>query len=198
MNDHRSDSALTDAALDREIEIALAVDPSPDFEARVRMRVASEPVPAPFWLSWKFMTAGATVAAIVVAAVVLRPHEKTVVAPVPQTAASRAAQAAEPVAQTVSPVAQASRPANAWPKSHATIVGRPGNVTGAEILLDPAETRALRRLIAGARDGRIDLEPVLRASTPTAMDLPPIGVIDIPSITIDPIAPGAGEEGVWQ
>jgi len=67
-----------------------------------------------------------------------------------------------------------------------------------EVLIDARESAALRALIAGARDGRVDLEPVLRASTPTAMDLPPIGAIDIPFLTIDPITPGTGEEGVRQ
>ena len=34
---------LTDSALDREIQAALAVHPSPEFLARVRQRVAAEP-----------------------------------------------------------------------------------------------------------------------------------------------------------
>ena len=67
-----------------------------------------------------------------------------------------------------------------------------------EVLIDAREASALRALILGTRDGRVDLEPVLRASTPSAMDLPPIGAIDIPVITIDPITPGTGEEGVRQ
>src|SRR2546430_12563369 len=37
------------------------------------------------------------------------------------------------------------------------------------VLIDARESAALRALIVGARDGRVDLEPVLRASTPTAM-----------------------------
>ena len=42
MDDRRSADALIDAALDRELEAALAVDPSPEFTARVRTRVRSE------------------------------------------------------------------------------------------------------------------------------------------------------------
>jgi hypothetical protein len=67
-----------------------------------------------------------------------------------------------------------------------------------EVLIDPRESAALLALILGARDGRVDLAPILRASTPMPMDLPPVGVIDIPFLTIDPIAPGTGEEGVRQ
>jgi hypothetical protein len=42
MHDPRDEGPLTDAALDRAIEQALAVDPSPAFVARVRHRVSSE------------------------------------------------------------------------------------------------------------------------------------------------------------
>jgi hypothetical protein len=65
------------------------------------------------------------------------------------------------------------------------------------VLLDPRESIALRNLIAGVRSGRLDLTPVLGASTPTAMDLPPVQDIDIPVITIEPLAP-MGAEGVRQ
>ena len=64
-----------------------------------------------------------------------------------------------------------------------------------ELLLDPAETRALRRLIAAAGDGTLDLSPALRATTPTVMDLAPIDAIVIAPLTIDPLTP-SGEEGV--
>ena len=46
--DHRQDDPLTDSSLDREIQSALAVDPSPEFLARVRTRVASE-LPGRAW-----------------------------------------------------------------------------------------------------------------------------------------------------
>jgi hypothetical protein len=42
MHDPRDEGPLSDAALDRAIEQALAVEPSPAFAARVRSRVASE------------------------------------------------------------------------------------------------------------------------------------------------------------
>ena len=73
-----------------------------------------------------------------------------------------------------------------------------GESTEPEILIDPREAAALRALIYGARDGRIDLVPVLNASQPAVMELPPVVDIHIPEITIDPIAPGAGEQGVRQ
>jgi hypothetical protein len=67
-----------------------------------------------------------------------------------------------------------------------------------EILIDVREAAALQRLITGVRDGRVDLSPVLHASTPEAMNLPPIDNIVIPPITIEPLAPQPGAEGVRQ
>jgi hypothetical protein len=55
-------------ALDRELTAALAVDPSPEFVARVRARIAREPAPS----SWRMprMTLAAGALAVVVVAVV--------------------------------------------------------------------------------------------------------------------------------
>jgi hypothetical protein len=56
-----------------------------------------------------------------------------------------------------------------------------------EVLLEPAETRALRALIAGVRDGRIDLAPVAHATTPDVMELEPIHDLVIAPIVITPV-----------
>ena len=53
---------VKDAALEREIERALAVDPSPEFLVRVRARIADEPAPASRGFGWLFAGV-ATVAA---------------------------------------------------------------------------------------------------------------------------------------
>ena len=42
-----------DPALEREIEAALAVDPSPELVAKIRARVANEPAPASWWCAWQ-------------------------------------------------------------------------------------------------------------------------------------------------
>jgi hypothetical protein len=57
-----------------------------------------------------------------------------------------------------------------------------------EVLLAPDETRALHALIAGVRDGRIDLRPVATAAPPPdVMDLAPIEPLAIPPIVIAPV-----------
>ncbi len=57
--------------IDRELQAALDVDPSPEFVARVRMRIASEPPPRRWGFAWMVVAAGAA-AAVVVAVVVTR------------------------------------------------------------------------------------------------------------------------------
>ena len=69
MDDRIGPEPLTDAALDRALAEALDVRPSPEFLARVRMRVAEEPVPA---FRLKPGVLGALAALIVIAAVLWR------------------------------------------------------------------------------------------------------------------------------
>jgi hypothetical protein len=64
------DDALNDAALDRELRGALSVDPSPEFVARVRMRIANEPARMPRRAPWLF--AVSAIAIVVVAAIVVQ------------------------------------------------------------------------------------------------------------------------------
>ena len=72
MDGHRHADPLTDeSSLDREIESMMAVEPSPQFVARVRARVAQEPEPGRWRASWLFAPAGAV--AIVIVAVIAWP-----------------------------------------------------------------------------------------------------------------------------
>jgi hypothetical protein len=73
---------------------------------------------------------------------------------------------------------------------------RTGPPAEPEILLDPAETQALRRLIAGVHDGRIDLTAAQNSVSPAPIELEPVTDIVIAPITIEPVAPLPGAEGV--
>jgi len=65
---------LSDSQLDRELESALGVEPSPEFLARVRTRVAAEPAPELWRLAirrWSFEPlVGVALAGIVLAVIV--------------------------------------------------------------------------------------------------------------------------------
>lgn len=190
-----------DVALNRELTRALAIDPSPEFVARVRQRIAHEPVPSPWGLSrftWRFAVAGA-MAAVVIAIVVSR------TAPSKPTAIEKPVLAARtlPGAGTLPAgvVAELAPPPRALPTETAVAQAfRPAkkNVAQAfraailqpEILIDRRQAVAFRNLIAGLRDGRID-----PASLPADVDTS--AQITIPPITIAPVT-ASSSEGVRQ
>jgi hypothetical protein len=197
---------------DQEIRDALRVDPSPAFLARVRTRIASEPAPSAWRWSWTIAAVGAMAATVLIAVVMSRPrHEKP---PAPDVAhaftpaeapAGSTLQQTEPAGSTAvrrpGPSASARLEAPRAPARLAEAQSAKADSRtvpaqmASEILLDPAETRALRGLIAGVRDGRVDLSAAQMSTTPAAMDLEPLADIVINPITIEPIAPPSGAEG---
>jgi hypothetical protein len=192
------DDALNDAALDRELRRALSVDPSPEFVARVRMRVANEPARMPWRASWGF--AMSAVAAIVMVAIVVRwvDRGRSPVTDTPLLAARAVTPSVGSLLATDSYAISTFRRTVSAPAEAGHYVRRDAaRASEAEVLLDPRETAALRALIRGVRSGRLDLTPVLRASTPTAMELPPVTDVVIAPLAIEPLAP-TGAEGVRQ
>jgi hypothetical protein len=185
---------------DQEIRDALRVDPSPEFPARVRTRIASEPAPSAWRWSWTIAAAGALAAMALVAVVMSRPRHENPSAPGVAHAVTPAAAPDRPTPQQTEPARSvaARRPdpsASARPGAPRASKGR--TVTReAEVLLDPAETRALRSLIAGVREGRVDLAAAQRSVALAPMELAPITAIDIAPLGIEPIAPPSGAEGV--
>ena len=87
MDAERRHDALTGPAtgIDRALQAALAIEPSPEFVARVRARIANQPA-APAW-RWPRLVAAASLvaAAIAIAVAVSRPRETTMPVPVAQT-----------------------------------------------------------------------------------------------------------------
>ena len=194
MDAERRDEALTASALDGEIRAALDVDPSPEFLARVRTGIASEPRQAAWRWPWMFAAAGAMATLIAIAIVVSGPHEVSSVLPADRMPLQ---------ARTVAPFSQIVPVASGFSRTERSAEAfalRPAahQPPEPEILVDPRESMALRRLIAGTREGTLDLSAALQATTPTTMDLPPLSEIAIPVITIDPITPEAGDEGARQ
>jgi len=57
---------VTDLEIDRALAAALAVEPSAEFVARVRMRIADEPEPASWQFSWMIAAASCTIAVAIV------------------------------------------------------------------------------------------------------------------------------------
>ena len=219
MNDNRSHDALSDAALEREIETALSVDPSPEFLVRVRTRVAAEPEPSTWRLSWAIAAAGAMAAVIVLIVAVTRGGQTTSPASADRSLAPEKP-SADTSAGVVPPVdrreAPASIPSPLPALSASTVSAAPPAFSRTarsglavrekepEVLVSPDEAAGLRRLIAIVRDGRVDLTSALVESTQAARALQPPNEIVVEPITVfapitlEPIGLVAHDEEVRQ
>jgi hypothetical protein len=202
----RSGDAMKETAVDRELRAMLAVDPSPALVAGVRARIAAEPQPQAWWLSWRIALALAAAAVVTLVVFVARPRER----PASPTSASSAPAQQRPTVGPTAPGVSADQPlvrvepqppspqdpaqAGAAPRRAANRGMEPAlpptAASPADVLVDARESAALRALIFGVRAGTLDLQPVLRASTPSAMELPPVAEIAIDPITIDPLEQG--------
>jgi hypothetical protein len=176
-----------DAELDGEIRALLTVDPSPQFHASVRIRIANEPAAINRrrlrWLGAAAMAAAAAVTAFMVVA----PSRS---APAISTLTARSSvHLALPESPRARRLASDVVSSDIVSPARRTSVRRPRDAPPSEpeILLAPDETRALRALIAGVREGRIDLTPVSQATTPDVMELEPIRNLVIPLIVIAPV-----------
>jgi hypothetical protein len=191
MNNHRSDDARDESAIDREIKAALSVEPSPEFLARVRTRVANEPAPTGWRLPWVFAAAGAVVATIVIAVAVSRSGQRTDVNSIGR--APWSAKVVPEVPVTPPPAVPVEQPrvaeSDMKPKRPAIVVSGFSR-TEPEVLIDPGEARALRRLLAGIRDRRIDVATLPPELLQPLAAIQPLSAIQ-PMAPIEPIQPAA-------
>jgi len=86
MHAHRFGDPLSDADLDRELTALFAVDPSPEFLARIRLRIGRETAPSGWSRTWVFAIASAC-AMVIAASMVLAQMDH----PSPQLVAGLAA-----------------------------------------------------------------------------------------------------------
>lgn len=200
--------------IDEEIRAALEVDPSPEFVARVRTRIAREAAPSAWRWSWGVAIASALVASALLVVIVSRQHAR------PSTSVAGTAVAAgdnRPASDAPTLERNDSVPRSEGPGRHSKAVTRQGDAVARqarslatdtdalavrtarsepEILIDPREASALRQLITGVRDGRIDLTAAQIIPSPAPAEVEPVAAIVIAPITIEPIAPMLGAEGV--
>jgi hypothetical protein len=198
---------MNDGAFDREIAAALNVEPSPAFAARVRQRIADEPITPTLSLSWSIGAATALAVAIV-AAVFFR------IAPGAQPTVSMP-RAAFIEGRTLAGISelQADRSSDRFsPKRNRSVHGAsivpPSSVvsgfsrtsspvsgfgrTEPEILIDVREANALRALFAGASLGTVDLIPLASAAGNAAHELTPPAEIVIAPLVNEPLTPMPG------
>lgn len=187
-----------DAALDGEIRALLAVDPSPQFHASVRTQIANEAVLRSHGAWWRAFGLAVLAAGVVLLALLARPAPRmSQSAMVPMLAARGSIGAGPLIAPPVRVDAAALIKTSAVsvsdvPRTAGDAPLRVKRTSEPEILIAPDERRALRALIAGVRDGSIDLTPVTRATAADVMELEPIRDLVIAPIVITPV------EGVHQ
>jgi len=160
--------------IDQELRAALNVEPSPEFVARVRTRIANQPQPRGWRIWWLAAPAAAALVVMVAALILSRPatvvdsrglpllESRTLPAVMAPNIAAPRLQVYEPATPQV---------ARAKPES--------------EVVIDRAEANALRRLVFGP---------------PLNIDQPYVGTtlaaIEITPLSIEPLP--IGSEGVRQ
>ena len=160
------DEVITD--LDREIQGLLAVDPSPEFQARVRIRVSEEPQRHRLAVGWLVSGAAGLAAVAGLAVFVSSRHE----------AVTRAADPVAPVSQTVAVAEPVPPPAADQPITIAP--SRPVRVRRADTVLVPAaEREAFRRFLRTVAQTGL----AYSAASDTRDDAP----LSVPDLTIEPI-----------
>jgi len=178
-------------SLDREIEELLAVDPPPEFVAKVRQRIAAEPAPPSWWLSWRPATAGVGLAAVVAAALLwpssapVGPRDGQVIAPTnDQTSAPTSEASIAPDAPTL-----AARAASVDTPSRRRTSAAPNRFVSSPVLIQRDEAKAMNLLLARVREGALpDMTEALAAVDATGPEW-----IAIVPVVIEPIATEGGE-----
>ena len=180
MDEHRD--PLSGATLDRELRRVLTVDPSPDFTARVRMRVASETMTSPWWaLPWQ---SGAAIAAVAVAAalvIVIGARPQPDVRATPQQVLNTAPSPATSVESEAAAAPPHPAPAHPAPAHRAP-----------EVLVPPGEEQAIRMFAASVWT---DQRPAPDATIAAGDEPLQIAPVDITPLDIEPLPQVAALEG---
>ena len=159
-------TGVSDAAFDREIESLLGAEPSPEFVARVRARVADEPVPGG-WRPWMLAMAGAV--ALATAVLIVWPSSDQVPAGQkgPDFTVQRATESVQPV--TPQPSSEAARvPSRSVPNrvlARGAAKDRVMDIELPEVVIADNEVRTFAALVATIRERRFDV------AVPAAPDL---------------------------
>jgi len=162
-------------AIDRSLAESLECEPSPEFAARVRQRIAQPDAVSGWWSTWKLAAVGALAGLALLAAWMLRPHVEAPVrvakaTPGAQTLPSRSNAAAKPV----HPVG-AGRVRR---RKEALLVAAN---TMPEVLVPAEEVLAVRRFIEQLRQKRID-GAVLAAARPAATEELKVESLEVESL----------------
>jgi len=177
---------LSDEMLEREIEAALGVDPSPEFLPRLRARMASERLNEG-WVRpglWRWAGAGVAVAAVVISALWISDNS----VPAPQEAHLTTIPPVEParrVPEVVASSAESPKPARASGVRTVRSTRRPVEAHP-EVVISPNEAMALRQLVAAIAARQVEATDIPQLAAESA-PLPPIEEIILEPIKLSPL-----------
>jgi hypothetical protein len=169
--DGRKDT-LNDAALDRDIEALLSVEPSPGFVARVRSRVATEAASRGWGWRWPIAAVATAMAVAAVGVALWRPVDQ----PAPSTSAPVQQAAAADIAAPVVTVPRDEPVVDAVPRQPRRVVAgpsRPIEIALPPVMLAENETRAFAVLVRTAPTTQFDFAPTAPRAEPLEVDKMP-------------------------
>jgi hypothetical protein len=167
------------------VQSGLTVTPSPEFAARVRMRVAAAPPARSFASSWKrAWMFGAIAAATVVVVVTVRvTRSRTIETPVAMSAIAGAPASDVTDAGSAAPMSMRVLPTRSAPRVASVVV--PSSVAVAdgfyEVIVPDDQRVALERLLAAMKAGRASV-PRAAIASDVDEDGNPV-IVPLPAIT---------------
>jgi len=185
---------LTGETLEKDIEAALGVDPSPGFLPRVRARIANERMQDGwFWsASWRWARVAAVVTAVAVIAVwTLRdpsraPRPAHVVNTPPVESTPPPVDSALPAPALVASSVESSKPVSAPVARAERSTRNPAVVARPEVLVSLDEAAALRQLIGAIAARQVEAMDIPRLAAESA-PLPMIEEIVLEPIKLSPL-----------
>jgi hypothetical protein len=188
-------------AMDRGLAASVAAEPSLEFAARVRQRIAAEPVPSRrWWLSlrpseWSiriWVPVGAAAAMVLAAAFWFAPPQRvrTPDLPAPQIARTGPSAVSLPPAQVPLQVVPGAirpgdvrKPAPPWIRHNAV-----------EVLVPRGEKEAVLRLLVALNKGRVDGDSLAAPEKPSVVPDLTIKPLDVPALDFDGKPSESGRE----
>lgn len=163
---------MNDDQLKHDIEEVLSIDPSPEFAARVRTRIAANKQCSRTSASrvrWSLAGATLTAAAVMLVAVVSEPAET--VMPYPVSIAG-----AEPKVEEELPATPVPQPIRKAPK-----------VSEPEVLINPRDAAAFRKFVEGIQEHRIDVSQLIELQRRATESLTIEDIALMPLDALEPI-----------
>jgi hypothetical protein len=194
---NRDDAALTDAWLEEEIEQALAVEPSPEFLARVRTHIAIAPKASRWSRQWPLVVASLAAVVLALAAVLMWQMTRSRLVVPPDVPAVVRATEPRVAPQSAPPVTPGVEPRR-HPAAQLKVRHEPRQTVAPEVLSPEGEATALRRLMRGLHAGRVAEGARASAVAQPMTDILLKPLAPLTPVEVEPLESLTRQEGVRQ